>query len=92
MHPLRCVVTLELGKIEVVSCNFDGMIYARKIINKHFALRNRDVSMPFYALLSTLFIQVLAMLRATRKRRLAAGSQDQFGVGSTPVVRISDSN
>jgi serine/threonine protein kinase len=35
------------GQIEVVSCNLDGMVYARKIMNKHFALRNRDVRMPF---------------------------------------------
>lgn len=42
---LTRIGTLErgsFGEIEVVSCNLDGMVYARKIIDKHFALRNRD--------------------------------------------------
>jgi len=46
------MVTPDSGQIEVVSCNLDGAVYARKIINKHFALRNRDVRMSFRILLT----------------------------------------
>lgn len=48
------VVTSRPGQIEIVSCILDGMVYARKIINKHFALRNRDVRVYFCILVCSL--------------------------------------
>ena len=91
--PPSCVVIPGSGQIEVVSCNLDGLVYARKVINKHFALRNRDVRIPFQGPPPTpLPSRSLAMFRATRKRYLVAGSQDQFRLGSPSVVRISHPN
>lgn len=68
------------------------MVYARKIMNKHFALRNRDVRIPFQALVRCLIHLIPAMFRATRKGYLVAGSQDQLRLGPPFVVRISDPN